>query len=111
MDGFMLPLMIAATVGLLAWSASRALVSMRNGSQRKLKKRLSTDGVAAPGPANLSITMQEKATVPEFPATKPYIPRLPRKPSQGFPAMSLQKFLLVIAGLALTPIIFAALFS
>ena len=72
MDGITLPLLIAAAVGLLAWSLSRAAMSLRNSPQRKIKQRLSTDGVSTQGPAaSLSITMEEHATVPEFLATKP----------------------------------------
>jgi len=111
MDGMMLPLLIAATVGLLAWSLSRVAVSLRSSPQRKIKQRLSTDGVSTAGPANLSITMEEQATVPEFLATKPYIQRLRRKLSQGFPDTTLQKFLLIMGVLALFPILLGAMFS
>jgi tight adherence protein B len=112
MDGIMLPLLIAAAVGLLAWSLSRAAMSLRNNPQRKIKQRLSTDGVSTQGPAaNLSITMAEHATVPEFLATKPYIQRLRRKLSQGFPDTSLQKFLMIMGCLAVFPLLLGTLLS
>jgi len=111
MDGMMLPLLIAGTVGLLAWSLSRVAVSLRSSPQRKIKQRLSTDGVSTQGPTNLSITMEEQATVPEFLATKPYIQQLRRKLSQGFPDTTLQKFLLIMGGLAIFPILLGAILS
>ena len=94
MEAILLPVLIAAAVGLFAWWGV-GMVSSLSGSKRKLHLRLSGDAPAdGAAPANLSIVLpDEAAAVPDFLARKPFIQTLQRKLSHTFPTTTPQRFL------------------
>jgi len=105
MNSIILPAMIAAAVGLLAWWIF-LMISAVTGDKRKISARLSADQRPTGGPnlSNLSVILPEdQANVPAFLARKPYIQTLQRKMSHAFPNATLKQFLTIAAFCAVVP--------
>jgi tight adherence protein B len=110
MESILLPAMIAAAVGLIAWWGA-IMLSAFSGDRRKIAARLS--GVKkgeGPNLSNLSVILpEEAANMPAFLARKPYIQQLQRKMAHAFPNITLQRFLTIAAIAAIAPALIVAL--
>jgi tight adherence protein B len=98
MEVIILPAMIAAAIGMLAWWGF-LIMSAFTGDRRKIAARLSNSGALtgnAPNLSNLSVILPDEAsTVPAFLARKPYIQQLQRKMAHAFPNTTVQRFLTI----------------
>jgi tight adherence protein B len=109
MEIFLLPVMIAAAVGILAWWGT-IMLSAFTGDRRKISQRLSNNARPGAGPnlSNLSVVLKEEgADVPKFLASKAYIQTIQRKLAHAFPEWSLQRFLTIAAISAVLPAVIA----
>jgi tight adherence protein B len=111
MDGMMLPLIVAACVGLIVWWVTAV---MSGGDEKKrLHERLSGDG-AADGAANSEssvVLASSSKTIPEFLKEKPWAQQLQNRLGQAYPDVPLQNFLIVVASIAGAAFLIAMLIS
>src|SRR5689334_20067434 len=101
MDGMLLPLIIAAAVALVVFAIVQITASLTDPEKRKLKQRLSTEARLDNGSSggNRSITLAEQ-DMGLFAGFSP-IEKLGRKLLQAYPEASLNKFLMLCAGIAI----------
>lgn len=110
MESILLPAMIAAAVGLIAWWGA-IMLSVFSGDRRKIAARLSgaTKQGGGQSISTLSVILpEEAANMPAFLARKPYIQTLQRKMTHAFPNTTLQRFLTIAAICAVAPALVVA---
>lgn len=102
MDQLLLPILVAATVALVAWSVTRAISGGGAGERKKLQQRLSTEArtdVAALVASKPIFIQLEVKGLPERLARTEFIQRLHRKLMAVWPRVSVMRFLWLVAGL------------
>ncbi len=111
MDGMMMPLMIAACVGLLVWWATGLMAG--GGEKKKLQARLtgegSSDAATERGPSIILSNTTE--AMPEFLREKPWAVKLQSVLSQAYPDVQLKNFLTVVVSLIVAAFLIALLIS
>ena len=106
------PVLIAATVAMLAWGVARVLTALVNPEKRKLQQRLTLDNRPAIEPVLRPIVQQAEATgLSGMLARLPLMGGLQRGLVQAYPETSLVKFLAIVAGAALAALAVATLLS
>jgi len=105
MDGYLLPLIIAAVTGLFAWGVICLIQGLTDGEKKKLAERLgSDDRMDAAASTRRSIVMQQMQAsgLPPGMAEMKIFQGLNRLLIQAFPEWSLLKFLYVVGGLSVS---------
>jgi tight adherence protein B len=105
MDGYLLPIIIAAVTGLFAWGIICLIQAATDGEKKKLAERLgSEDRIDNVANARRSIIVQqmEASGLPPAMAEMRIFQGLNRLLIQAFPDWSLLKFLYVVGGLSVT---------
>jgi tight adherence protein B len=95
MDGLLLPIIVAATVAMLAWGIVALIAGAGGGQRRKLKKRLSVEGrdeFASVTGRPIVVELKVRG-LPQFLTRKPFIQALNRRLLQAHPDRSLGRFL------------------
>src|SRR5688572_2329214 len=108
MDGILVPILVAASVGTFAWGLVAALTGAGRGERKRLQERLSGDGrldfqghTGGLGANGRSITIQLAVVgLPAFLAKRPFIQALNRRLLQAYPQRTLGKFLGTATGIA-----------
>lgn len=111
MDGMIMPLMIAACVGLLVWWAMGLMAG--GGEKKRLQARLtgegSSDAAVSRGPSIVLTNSSE--SIPEFLREKPWAVKLQSVLSQAYPDARLKNFLTVCLSLIVAAFLIAILVS
>ena len=103
MDGYILPILIAAVTGLFAWGVICFIQAMTDGEKKKLAERLgSEDRIDGAANTRRSIIMQqmEASGLPPGMAQMRIFQGLNSLLIQAFPEWSLLKFLYVVGGIS-----------
>lgn len=111
MDGMIMPLMIAACVGLLVWWVMGLLAG--DGEQKKLQQRLTGEGTSGtPASRGPSIILTSNSdSIPEFLREKPWAMKLQGILSQAYPDARLKNFLTVCVSLIVAAFLITLLIS
>jgi tight adherence protein B len=105
MDGYILPILIAAVTGLFAWGVICFIQAMTDGEKKKLAERLgSEDRMDSASTTRRSIVMQqmESSGLPPGMAEMRIFQGLNRLLIQAFPDWSLMRFLYVVGGISIS---------
>jgi tight adherence protein B len=111
MDGMMLPFLIAACVGLVAWWV---MSLFGGGEKRRLSARLSGEGTETASSAQQGgsvVLTSTSENIPEFLRERPWAQRLQARLSQAYPDASLRNFLSLALGCAAGGFLIAVLVS
>lgn len=102
METLLIPICVAAAVGLGAWGFIMLTAGSDRKEKRKLSERLSFEQKTdAASQLQRSITLQMEASgLPAFLAGSTFMQALHRKVVQAYPEGTLKKFLLIVAGSA-----------
>jgi tight adherence protein B len=113
MDGMFLPILIAGSVALLCFTIWQITSKAIDPEKRKLKQRLTTDGVSGKADEQLSITMNKEVTGLSGTLTQftSIFDGLHAKVRQAYPNLSLVMFLTICGLLAFMLYIIAFLIS
>jgi tight adherence protein B len=110
MDGMLLPLIIAACVGLLVWWTMGIFAG--GGERKKIAARLSGDGTPDANGSRASVVLASSdSAIPEFLRQKPWAVRLQSLLGQAYPDAKLKNFLLLDGGMILGAFMLALLIS
>jgi tight adherence protein B len=110
MDSMLLPLMIAACVGLLVWWMTAVFAG--GGEKKKIAARLSGEGKPDANGARASVVLvSNEDSIPEFLRTKPWAMKLQVVLSQAYPEAKLKSFLTIVVSVAIGAFLLALLIS
>lgn len=111
MDGLMIPILIALAVALLVFFTVQITSALTDGEKRKLKQRLSAENrnTGSSDNANRSITIQQM-DLGLFGQFRP-IEKLGKKLALAYPDTSVNKFLMLCAGIGVGAYMIAQLVS
>src|SRR5438045_9693448 len=111
MDEFLLPILIAASVGAIAWAVARVAATAAAGSKRKIKQRLSLEQrQESATPIFKSLRVQQEAGgVAGTLGRAPVLQTLHHRLSQAFPEVTLGRFLMIMATTGLLALLFMTL--
>ncbi len=96
----LLPIIIAAAVGLLVWGLIAVVVNPERAQKRHLSKRLSAEGRSGGASAlkqHISLTLEDPA-LPAVLAKMVLVRKLQRHVIQAYPDLALSRFLLFVVG-------------
>ncbi|WP_428936835.1 type II secretion system F family protein [Fontivita pretiosa] len=115
MEVMLLPILAAAAVMLLVWGGTQALASLTDAQKRKLKQRLSTGGrlddASAIAQRNILMQQQELDGMSAALLRISLFERLNRLLVHAYPDVTLGRFLLVVAGIAVGMFLLCLLIS
>lgn len=100
MEGMLLPILIAASVMLLAYAIMQAVAALTDPEKRKLKERLSGEGRSEMSEAQRKITLQQEMSALSGRLTQfSFFESMNRMLIQAYPEMTLSRFLMTAAGI------------
>jgi tight adherence protein B len=114
MDGYLLPSIIAAVIGLFAYGVICLIQGFTDGEKKKLAERLGSDDrmdTAANTRRSIILQQMEASGLPPKLAAMPIFQSLNRLVMQAFPDLPLIKFLYVVIGLAFTSLVLVGLIA
>ena len=104
MEGMLLPILVAASVALVVFGATRVTVALADGEKRRLQQRLATDQRGGSSNVNRSITVQqhELGGISGALTQTSLFGGLNRLLLHAFPDMTLSRFLLVATSISMS---------
>jgi tight adherence protein B len=114
MDGYLLPTIIAAVIGLFAYGVICLIQGFTDGEKKKLAERLGSDermDTAANTRRSIILQQMEASGLPPKMAAMPIFQSLNRLVMQAFPDLPLSRFLYLVVGLAFVSTVLVGLIA